>query len=489
MGIGSLRQGAQKVSQNNSNKGGSGGKGGFFNTLRITKLTPALQGMLRPNEPAGDPIMLVRPEVPYDDVYDIDEQGNWKGTKGDAHHHLSHEFKFFKDGKERFGDFICTAGPNPHAPQPCVGCSVSDSGNKAIGNSRQKWGFNVKHLVAYHEVPLLDRKTGQIKYKNDKPGEPIMVLEACRNGSPGERLYAATNRKSCEYCQRNLPQTYGAPKVWVLGKGHLEELLKVDTHLEQTCANCMTRLLKVAFACVQCGNDTLDLATQTQATNEQIQHYASNPQQCGHCHFVGIPKPVYECGFDPNGMYKVPNGCPDNVTPKPLSIFDCVFYVHKEGEGTQTKVIVSPPIPIQHFRTLTGQADLLSWLKQPHLQRTFNLIDMFKSVSLDEQAKLCGVPNPYAAQQPPQFQQYPQGAPQQQGFAPGQQAFGGPPQAPQQYGQPAPQQFGVQQPGYPPQNPQWSQNNGPQVPQPGMGNQPQFPQPGQPFSGRPDFGK
>lgn len=485
MSIGSLRQGAQRVSQNSGSKGG-GGKGGYFNKLRVPKLTPELQRILRPNEMPGDPIMLVQPETPYDDIYAVDDAGNWTGQREAALHILTHQVQLYKNGKETYAEFTCTAGPNRHAPQNCVGCQQNDAGNKSVANSRQHWAFNVKHLVPYHEVPLMDRKTNAIKYKKDKPNEPVMVLEACRNGTPAERLYAMNNRKQCEHCQRGIQITYGAPKVFVLGKSHLEELLRVDAHLEQTCSNCMTRLIKMAYACSKCDADLLDLS-QTQMTNDQVREFASVPQRC-QCGNVALPKAIYDCGWDPSGAYKLPSGgCPQHVEPRPLSIFDVVFYVHKEGESTQSKLVISPPTPIQHFKTITGNADLVQWLQMPHLQRGFDLKDMYKAQSLDEQAQLCNVPNPYGQQQP-QYQQY--GAPQG-GFAPPPAQQYGAPQQPQA---PMAPPYGTPVQGYPPPQaqPQYQQYNGPQQPQPGAGNfqQPSFPpQPGMPFNGRPNFNK
>src|SRR5689334_6942547 len=103
MSLGNLRQGATKVS-NQTSKGGGGSKGGYFNKWRPPKLTPQLQGMLRPNEPAGDPIMLVRPEQLYDDQYDTDEQGRPKGTKTEALHVMVHQVKRVKNGKETYDE-------------------------------------------------------------------------------------------------------------------------------------------------------------------------------------------------------------------------------------------------------------------------------------------------------------------------------------------------------------------------------------------------
>jgi len=491
MSLGSLRQGAQKFSQNNK---GSGSKGGYFNKWRPPKLTPQIQNMLRANEMPGDPILLVRPEVFYDDLYDVDEQGNWKGTKGEALHVVTHQVKGNRNGKPSFDDFTCTAGANAHAPQPCVGCSTNDSGNKAVGGGRQQWAFGMKHLVPYHEVPLLDKKTNQFVTKKDKPNEYVMVMRQCQTGTPSERAYHMENGrvKSCEHCDRNIPVLFGAPKVLQVGKTGLDELMKVDAQLESTCANCMTRLIKMAYTCSQCGSDLLDLAANSQLTNEQLKQYQESPQQC-RCGFVGLPKPQYDCGFDPSGMYRVQGGCPENVTPRPLSIFDCVVYLHREGEDTQSRIIISPPIPKQHFRTSTGQPDLEQWLKSPHLVKSFDLLGMFKGLTTDEQAKICNVPNPYAQQQAG-YGQYPQqgqyGQPPQQGMAPGQyqpQQQGYPP-APQ-YGAPAPQQQGWQQPQQPQGPPNQWQQPAPAQPYPQQPQgQPQMP-PGTPFSGRPNFGK
>jgi len=493
MGIGSLRQGAKKFTENSS-KGGKGGKGGFFNKLRIPQLTPQLQGMLRPNESPGEPIVLVRPEPLYDDIYDVDDHGNWKGTKTEALHFVQHQVKRIENGKEKYGDFPCSAGPSPHAPQNCVGCQQNDAGNKTVGNGRQQWAFNVKHLVPYHEIPLVDKKTGQMRMKQDNSG-PVMVLQQCQVGTPSERLYGMKNNRNgqCEHCQRNMPLLYGAPKFLQLGKNHLEELFKVDTFLEQTCANCMTRLIKVAFDCARCGNEILNVA-QSGFVNDQLKQFAETPQQCRSCGHVGLAKPAYECGFDPNGMYKVPQGgCSQNVEPRPMSIFDCVLFVHKEGQDTQTKLVISPPTPIRFFRTHTGNTDLEQFLQQPHLVRGINLVDAFKPIDLEEQARICGVPNPFAPQQQQQYQNYPG----QQGVAPGQyapppQQYGGqmPPQQPQ-YGAPQPPPYGAPVPGYPPPQQQPFQNNGPLPAQSGAGNM-QYPQqqpPGMPFGGRPNFGK
>lgn len=464
MSLGSLRQGAQKVS-NNSGSGSKGGKGGYFNKLRVTKLTPELQGVMYANENPGDPILFVQPQTLYQDLYDTDETGTPRGTVGPAYHILTHQVQGINNGKKTFADFVCTAGPNPHAPQPCVGCHAVDSGNKSVGNARQQWAFNVKHLVPYHEVPLVDYKTKAIKYRKDKPNEPVLVLQQCQTGTPSERLYRAQRGPNgvqitpCEHCQKGIQLIYGAPKVFVLGKSHLENLLSVDQTLEATCAHCMTRLIKTGYHCGSCNTELLNLSKSTSMTNSDVADYAARPQQCN-CGHVGLTKPKYLCGYDPSGMYALPNG-PCGQT-RPLSIFDCVMYIHKEGESVQSKLIVGPPIPKHMFATSTGQADLDQWLKMPHLVKTFDLQDMFKPLATDEQAKICGIANPYAQQG------------QQYGAYPGQQ---------QQWQAPP------QNPGMPPQQPQYQSY----PPQAGYAQQPQLPTapsiPGTPFSGRPDYNK
>jgi DNA-directed RNA polymerase subunit RPC12/RpoP len=467
MSLSNLRQGAMKVtSQANSGKGG-GGKGGFFNKWRPPKLTDQLKAVLRPQEMAGDPIILVKPEQLYDDVYDTDDYGNPRGAKTEALHILLHQIKTLRNGKERFEEFVCTAGPNPHAPQPCIGEVCIDQGNTHVSPARQNWAFNIKHLVPYHEVPLIDKKTNTIVMKKDK-NEPVLVLQQCEIGTPDmkSRHYNYQTREfTCQYCASNMPFVFGAPKVYQLGKKHLEELLKTSEQVETTCAHCMTHLIKVSYDCARCGTMLLDVA-RSGRTNEELKQLAQTTIQCT-CGHAGTSKIKYKCGYDPTGMYQISDGCASqNKEPEPMSIFDCVVFIYRQGEQQQSEIVVSA-IPQKRFNDPTTNKPLD--LNLPHLSKTFDLNRMYAPLDIAKQAEICGVQNPYAPQQQQMFAPYPNqptgGMPQQQGGYPN------------PYGQP-PQQ--TQLP-YPSQQPQQQGN----YQQPAQQNQ--FPQGGVPFSGRPNY--
>lgn len=460
MGLQSLRQGAQ--SAQNSGRGKKGWrKGNFYAKWKPPKKTQNLINKLRPNEPVGDPIILV--EGAYADPYDLDASG--QPTIQAAKHFYEHSIAKMVNGQERFDSFVCSAGPNPHTPQPCVGCSEVDRGqNKSVGQARQQWAFNIKHLVPYHKVPLVDKQTKQIVYKTNngqKTNEPVMITRQCNNGTPERRSF----EKPCEYCQQGAPIQWGDVRVYQLGKNHLDALLAIDQELQTKCAGCGTRVLVTGYDCEGCGNVVIDLA-QMQVTNEQLDAYLKNPYQC-QCGKVAKLKPIYDCGYDPSGMAKVQGGCPDSVEPRPMSIFDVVVFLNREGEGQQTKVVVSTPIPKQMFRTPDGRT--LDQISADLDKGLFNLDEMYKEPATDEQSQALNIPNPYAQ-------------------SPGYASYGGQ-SLPPQGGQPNWNQQGYQQPqqGYQQQPAQ----QGYQQPQPGYPQQPQQqPQyPNIPMPGRPNFGK
>ena len=73
---------------------------------------------------------------------------------------------FFKFRKHRvkfnqneFRDEVCSAGYVAHNPQPCVGCSAMDTGDRRV-NMSDNFAFGIVHLAVYHRHPLINRNTG-----------------------------------------------------------------------------------------------------------------------------------------------------------------------------------------------------------------------------------------------------------------------------------------------------------------------------------------
>jgi hypothetical protein len=474
-----LRRGAQNV---NNGKGGKGGRRGFYARWKPPYMADALKPFLAapPSEESfmgvSEPIVLLKGE--YQDLYAKDEQGNpiIPPPVTEGYHYRAHTFNVMVPGKNnqkgytQFRDITCSAGPEAHAPQPCVGCHSNDHGME--GRPRDQWAFEIVHLGWYHQSPLV--KDNQVQMKRNS-NEPVLVKNECDSQRKSNQIQGRAHRSDprnwkepyvCEGCQGQHPYAWGDHRTLQIGKNHLVNLLDVNDKIGQKCATCGTIILRIAFDCgnPQCDNELLDVVS-AGWTNEQLDQFSKMPCQCQKCGYQGFPVPAYSCGFNEN-FRRVQDECQD---PVQMSFWDCVLWVQREGESKDSELIITRVDPISTFVTPDGRP-LADHLKEIAKDR-FNLVEMYKPDSLEEQAKRLFVQNPWAAPQQ-QYGQYPGQQPQQGGYQqPGQ--YGG---APQQGGYPQ-QQGGYQQPpggGLGPQQPQTQQ--------------PSFPNMGGP-PGRPNYGR
>jgi hypothetical protein len=490
MSMDGLRRGAQGL---NNNKGG---KGGGVRSVFYTRWKPpqiaAGAGMgnqrtsfdLRPflaappseesKVEAAEPVVLIPGQ--YEDVYATLPDGSKIVPPPivEGHRFRVHSFNVHipprnasEKGFNSFKELVCSCGPDAHAPQPCVGCYQYDHGDKNA-RSKDQWAFNLAHLAWYHMIPLV--KDGQVVMKKDNSG-PVMVKQEClrhkmENVYLGRAIQSgrvppqiAKKYKDCEGCKQSAQWAFGDHRVIQLGFKHLKNLFDIDDQLGKKCLNCNTGILRVAFDCEKCNTEMLDLS-QVQWTNDQIDTFSKTPTQCQSCGNVGVPKSVYECGFDEN-YNQVQQAC---ANPQKTTIFDCVLWLQREGESTESEIVVKRIQLISQYQAQHDQRSLGEQLKEI-VKEPFNLVEMYKPDTLDEQAEMIRVPNPYGQQQQ-QYANYPgQNQPPQwagqQNMPPGMPM----PPGPGVYGGPQPQSG-------PPAGP------GPQPPYPGM-----------PMPGRPDFGK
>jgi hypothetical protein len=399
MSLEGLRRGALRVMESGKGKG----KGGFY-----LKWKP-------PKKPMGSQYQVAEPilfmPAQYTDPYNIDP-ATGQPTIDVAYHFREHNFR---RGPKDFRSCICSAGPDPQNPQPCNACREVDlmkskSGEDRTGaEARDQWVFNIAHLVAYHtNVPL--ERDGKIIMKRDRPTEPVLIEEQCVG-------------RGCKHCAHQLPMHVGSVRAFQVGAGHLNIVLGWNDKVGCYCANCLTPVGKPQQYFCPRTNELL--------TDEYLAKFSKTPVQCHNpqCGLVTIPEAVLECGYDPTGQRKIPGtGCPDNVEPKRLSLFDCIFYVQREGEGTDTKIIDVSWQPKGMFQSPDGRSldQILSTI-QP-----LNFPEMFKPEPLDKQASRLGINNHYATQAPA-YSPYPNSpaqpysapvapgawAPPQGGFTPG----------------------------------------------------------------------
>ncbi len=478
MSMETLRQGAQNARVSGGGKGPM--RPHYYTRWKPPTMKAEMTNFLAapPNEEAvlqvSEPIIVIKGE--YADPYQRNPDGSpvTPIPMSEAKHLRVHTYPLFikpkggGQGYQTFKDMFCSAGPDPHSPQPCVGCWDEDHGNKDARPKDQRV-LNIAHLFWYHEPTLI--KDGQIQ-TSKKDGSQIMVKNECLTHRPESVVLARAHQagvrnmrqpKECEGCKQGHPFVFGDHRVIQVGLKHLKNLFDIDEHLAKVCATCGTNMLLFRFDCgnPNCNHSMVDIVS-SGWTNAQISDFGKSSQQCRACGFHGQPVPYYECGFD-DRFAKIGGGCAADVEPVKGSLFDSVIWVQRKGEKTESQYDVTKVQQIGAFKTPNGRplADHLAQI----VKAPFNLDEMYKPDSTDDQAEMINKPNPYALQQP-QYQSYgqpPQGAP---GYGPPQQGGGYAP--PGQYQQP--------QQGYAPPGAGY-----PQQPQ----GYPNMPMPG----GRPNYGK
>ena len=152
-----LRKGAQSINNKSTNKGGSK-RSAFYTRLKIPQMKDDLKPYLAapPHEESklevSEPIVIIPGK--YEDNYATDRVGNRivPAPLTEGYRFKAHTFSIFvkpknpsQKGFQTFRDITCSAGPEPHAPQPCLGCYQVDHGAKD-SKPKDQWAFNIAHL-------------------------------------------------------------------------------------------------------------------------------------------------------------------------------------------------------------------------------------------------------------------------------------------------------------------------------------------------------
>ena len=414
-----------------SRMGGSGkskSKGSVFALWKPPSFTQSQPKLTHAQMPHfAVPIVFIPGEYP--DFYNEQEPGRIE----DAYHWRFHSYVHHaQSGGRSFQSYRklnCLSGPNRHAPKPCIGCLKVDQKewDEKQYSTRSMFLFNIAHLVRYHEMPLV--KNGQIQYRQDDASKPVMIKKECHDSCVASTVYWANrgDNKPCDGCQQNSPVVLGGHRYMELGKNHLNDVIKYNRDvLSKRCLTCGGGLAEIGFMCQDCGTLVVDFAT-CGMTNQDIDNFRKSPFQCRSCGANGLPIPKYDCGYDDQGFTKVSQGCQD---PKPVTLYDVVVWMQREGEGTGSSIAFKKYELITHSPSFPGQdgqpSDLTEHLKTV-VPRPFDFDSMFEQTTA-EQAKRLDQPDPYGPQQSQQnFHNYDQGV---RTVAPITQTIP-PPQAPQ----------------------------------------------------------
>lgn len=229
---------------------------------------------------------------------------------------------------------LCSAGPrvmDRNARDTCYGCDIfwaGTKGNRKVSMS-DKFVFDVLDQGMFHNVPQVDRKSGQYAM-NPKTGTPYMEWVKCPV-------------VGCHTCQTGVTEensTVGHLQPWMLNKSHFKSLNGYAQSIGSCCVSCKGRgtIGTELWQCSNpaCGEMIFDLK-HTTATLEQISNVTSDLYRCPTCSNVDYPQEVISCKSCPN--------------PVRATIFDVDMQVRvqKTGDGEQTVLIVeatSDPHPL-----------------------------------------------------------------------------------------------------------------------------------------------
>lgn len=447
-------------------KGGKGSRGNWREKITVPKEmpTPFIMQNFEYADPNPDP-----------ELVEYDAAGNPLPVKTAYFKFRKHKRKLVgQGGKERYYDTPCSAGWNPHAQQPCVGCAAMDRQDKTCTLSDQ-FNIGVIHLAVYHRVPVITQEKGMIM-RGDGKG-PVMEERECGG-------------KSCNYCRalQNYPPVLEANEWWPnyqanqietvfggrryleVGSGHLGDLGALDKAISQQCggvrqtkdamgnlyyARCQNFLDVTGYSCSVCGTLLID-ATQDPRDLQELEAVASKKYPCYKCQ-----KPVW---------LKENDTCQVCGNPVVNGLFTGVVWLQRQGEQTQSHIALARFDAIEDFennmppqwKQLLGGKSLKDRIAE--LNQQYNFEELNKPQSLENQAKrlqynladlgigqggaqsqMSGYYGAPAQPQQPAYQNYPT---QQPGVAPvyppmqGAPGFGPGPTAPTpnpSYGQPQPQ--------------------------------------------------
>ena len=273
---------------------------------------------------------------------------------GMAFHFVSHGAKVQQKSKfgkpyEKLVDVICSKGPDRTQPKTCVPCRcVEQNGAKMYPQDR--WGFEVFHAQWYHEQPLMG-KDGSVITKKDS-NEPIIIRKECLAFKMQNELHRRLDPKKadkdrrhrdCEGCQAGAPFVFGSIRTMKVGRAHLDNILGLDSTVATTCSTCKTKINILSYHCKHCLTMLLDPST-ARLTQEELNVYESTACQCSNpgCGRMDTPAPRRVCGFAENRTTYL-GGCQATLgdrlsTAVPMSTTDMVFWLQREGSGTNSQV-------------------------------------------------------------------------------------------------------------------------------------------------------
>jgi hypothetical protein len=303
-----------------------------------------------------------------------EEHEDFAGNKSPYYDYIEHFYAGLgKRGKGR--GFICSCSWREdeelelHPSGKCLLCAEKEDGNRAI-SARRLQAFLMLHLDWYYLIPAEDNDGNILTYENDskyhKKGDPIM------NRVHEEQAIDELSRRVIQ--REGYERVFGKLMHWSLGTNHLLALTARMVDIHKNC-RCGGKIIEILWECRGCGSEILDLTAEGRQnldmTKKEIAAMVAEPYKC-------------ECGHE--DLLIAITECSDCRDPDPLQIWDVNLEVSRQGEGTQSVVVVHD---FEHADIPEDAAELIPDADRNILHR------VFAADSLKYQAKAMGIKNPY----------------------------------------------------------------------------------------------
>lgn len=260
----------------------------------------------------------------------------------------------------------CSAGPNPHAPQQCVGCQLEQTGDRSIKLS-DAYAVGLYHLKPYHGHPILDAQTNQYLIKKDGPeaGKYVIGYDECEGRNCNFCRALAGQQpvlqpgETFPYWPKDITTVFGHRRYLEMGRNGLDDLKGWDLSIMSTCFSqgylrhpqtgqyildqqsqqpipsgiCGNQLTTVSWNCVYCNSVLIDMATD-QRDDKQIAEALGQLIPCQRCQRGVDVQEVVTC----------------DVCNKPtqLNVFSgaMVLWLKKTGQDTSTHMVLDKFEPL-----------------------------------------------------------------------------------------------------------------------------------------------
>ena len=377
----------RSVRADTQRRGGKGGKkGAWFERMRLSG--------------NATPFMIIRAEYtdrnPAPEEIEIDPAtGRPAEVKKPYYKSRQHTVKGFANGRETFATEVCSSGHDPHNPQPCVGCYGMDSGNKSV-TVKDVHSFGIVHLIPYHRHPLIDKQTGGIVMKQDQSG-PVLVDDECSG-------------RTCNFCRvlsgqppvvqpggpawpnfrpQDIQTVFGKKRYIEVGKNHLQDLMGWDSNVSSICGNDGSQLITDGYKCPHCNSMVIDMETDPR-TDEQILDAVARPYPCLQCNRQVFLQEIVSCDVCAAA----------NRAPAQVGIFDVVLWGKKEGENTNSHLVLQrhetvaafEQVVTRNYPQLFQQKSLGQTIQD--LAKPYNFDEIYAPKDLRGQSERLGLPIP-----------------------------------------------------------------------------------------------